>query len=547
MEKHHIAEYAKCRNDPVHFIRNYSYIRHPTKGLIKFKLWDFQEKVVNDFVNHSYNIILKARQLGLSTLCASYITWLITFYKDKEVFVIATKADTATNLVSKVKIVMQNLPEWMAPKLLVDNRQSLELANGSRVKATGTTENAARSESLSLLIVDECSFVRNFAQIWISAQPTLATGGDCIILSTPNGVGNWFHKTYTEAIEGKKIEVAGKMTSFNPIQLHWSLHPERDDKWASNERAKIGERAFAQEHECDFLQSGSNVFDMNDLGWYKKYPDIASGYPEAERPHIRNPIEKTWIGKDLWIWKYPDPTGEYILAADVARGDGGDYSAFHVIDVENYEQVAEYKGQISTDIYAQLILATAVQYNNAFVAIENNSIGHHVSMKMLENEYRNIYWTVKDVSKVNTDNIDSFSIDIYNVPKNAIPGFATSGKTRPLIISRIEEDIRNKDFVFHSERLFNELTTFVFENGKPQAMQSYNDDLIMSAAIGCYVRYSRLCLFGNQQAKQMMVKNMSRADEQYPLSFSSSRNRAIEDSFIIKVGVEKEDMRWLLG
>ena len=166
--------------------------------------------------------------------------------------------------------------------------------------------------------------------------------------------------------------------------MPWNLHPDRDAEWGRLEKRKIGEQAFAQEHDCDFLQSGNNVVSVKALQWYEEHPTEEEPADDGFRPFVREPEEKTWVDKGLWIWKYPDYTKEYLISADVSRGDGKDYSAFHVIDIENYEQVAEYKGKVNTDAYSHLIHNTAVQYNNAYIVVENASMGHHVVMKILE-------------------------------------------------------------------------------------------------------------------------------------------------------------------
>jgi len=547
MDKIQASQIARCRKDPIYFIKKYAVIRHPTKGLLPFKLWDFQEDTLQSFLENSYNIILKARQMGISTLVAAYIAWLITFYKNKEVFILAVKQDMAINLVAKVKVVIQNLPDWMNPGISLNNRASIELANGSKVKASGTTESGARSEALSLLVIDEVAFIRNMEEIWIAAQPTLATGGDCVVLSTPNGMGNFFHKLYVQAEEGEEVEVAGKKNIFNPIKLHWSLHPERNEKWAENERKKIGIQAFAQEYDCDFLQSGSNVISYQDLKWYKEFPVESEGYNAEECPHIREPIDKIWLNKNLWIWKYPQSGKTYILTADVARGDGTDNSTFQIIDVENYEQVAEYRGKITTDMFSQLIVSTASQYNNAYVAVENIGIGHSVAMKVLELDYRNCHWTSRDPSKINIENAYMFANNPYNVPRNAVPGFTTSSKTRPLIIARLEEDIRTHSFIMHSQRLFDECMTFVFQNGKPEAMENYNDDLIMSAAICSYLRYANLTMYGSGNSVLNQVSINSRPFEFALYADRRDRNKAAESSWKMKTGIGEDDIRWLVG
>ena len=354
MDKDQAEEYVRCRKDPIYFIKKYGKIRHPTKGLLSFDLWDFQEDAINSFLDKSYHIILKARQLGISTLCAAYAGWMANFFKNKEIYILATKRDTATNLVDKVRVFLEEVPPWLKSSITIDNRQSMELENGSKIKAgaTGTNaQDAARSEALSLLIIDEAAFIKAMDGIWTAAQPTLATGGDCIVLSSPNGIGNWFHKSYIEAQAGVSERVGDKNISFHPVTLPWNLHPDRDEEWGRNEKKKIGDQAFAQEHSCDFLQSGNNVVSLKALSWYEEHPNDEEESDDGFRPFMRDPEEKTWIDKNLWVWKYPDYSKKYILCADVARGDGDDFSAFHVIDIEGYEQVAEYKGKVNTDVY----------------------------------------------------------------------------------------------------------------------------------------------------------------------------------------------------
>jgi hypothetical protein len=551
MDKSQTEEYIKCRQDPIYFLKKYGKVRHPTKGLLPFALWDFQEETVHQFLEHSYNIILKARQLGISTLCAGYIAWMLTFFAEKEIYILATKAKTATNLVTKVKTFIENLPAWLRPAIKIDNRQSLVLTNGSQVQASGTTQDAARSEALSLLVIDEAAFVNKLDDIWTAAQPTLATGGDCIALSTPNGMGNWFHKYYSEAESGVKHEVGGKMVGFNPIKLHWSRHPDRTQHWADNEQQKIGTRAFAQEHDCDFLQSGANVVDYSDLSWYIENPDPEKELVDlAECPHIREPLEKTWMDKGLWIWRYPDPGKQYMIAADTARGDGEDFSTFQVLEMENYEQVAEYKGKLPTNTFAQLVVSNAINYNNAFVIPENTGIGHSVCMKILELEYRNMFWTTKDLTKIHQENVHMSSFSPWDVPKNAIPGFTMSSKTRPQVIARFEEDIRKKQIILHSKRLFDEVMTFVFENGKPQAMDTYNDDLIMAIAIAMYVRYSNITLFGSDsQMSGALIENMAYSNSPFEMGIYSSieaQKKKVPREYTLSTQQGDEDLRWLI-
>ena len=214
-------EYINCARDPVYFMRKYVYIQNPTKGRILFHLYPFQEKVLNQFNKNQYNIVLKSRQLGISTLVAGYSLWLILFQKDRNILALATTQGTAKNLITKIRFAYDNLPVWLKVKTVENNKLSIRLANGSQAKAVSSNSDSARSEAVSLLVIDEAAFIENIDETFASAQQTLATGGKCIALSTPNGVGNWFHQTWVKAEE--------KDNSFVPIKLPWRLHPERDE------------------------------------------------------------------------------------------------------------------------------------------------------------------------------------------------------------------------------------------------------------------------------------------------------------------------------
>ena len=246
-------EYLKCAQDPVHFMKKYCYIQHPQRGRIQFNLYPFQEKTLHLFRDNDYSIILKSRQLGISTLSAGYSLWLMLFHKDKNVLCIATKQETARNMVTKVKFMYDNLPSWLSIKSLENNKLSLRLSNGSIIKATSASSDAGRSEAVSLLLIDEAAFIDQIGEIWASAQQTLATGGGAIVLSTPYGTGNWFHKTWVNA--------EAQENQFIPIKLPWWVHPERDQTWRDSQDALLGDpRVAAQECDRDFRTSGDIVF-----------------------------------------------------------------------------------------------------------------------------------------------------------------------------------------------------------------------------------------------------------------------------------------------
>ena len=460
-------EFVKCATDPVYFMKKYYMIQHPQRGRQFFNLYPFQEKVLRLFQKNNYSVINKSRQLGISTLVSAYSLWLMLFNKDKNVLVIATKQDTAKNMVTKVRFAYQNLPAWLKIGTSEDNRLSLRLANGSQIKAVSAAGDAGRSEAVSLLIIDEAAFIDNIETIFTAAQQTLATGGGCVALSTPNGVGNWFHKTYLGA--------QTQENNFLPISLPWSVHPERDQVWRDDQDRILGKRNAAQECDCDFATSGNTLIDPEIMSWY-------------EENMLLEPIERRGLDRALWIWEYPDPMKYYAIIADVARGDGNDYSAFHVIDIESITQVAEFKSQVDTRDYANILLSVASEYNNGLLVVENANIGWDVIQTILERGYNNVHYSYKQ-----DQNMDfSKYVDKYNSQSGLVPGFSMTEKTRPLAIEKMRDVLENKIANIKSIRLLEELRVFIWKNGKAQAMQSYNDDLVMSFAIAMYLRETSL-------------------------------------------------------
>jgi hypothetical protein len=463
-KKEVMREIVKCGKDPDYFINNYAKITHPMKGLIPFKTYGFQKDALKNYEDYRFNIVLKARQLGLSTVTAAYVVWMMLFHKEKNVLVLATKFGTAANLVKKVKTILKNCPDWIKiAQVSIDNRTSFELTNGSQIKASSTSGDAGRSEALSLLVIDEAAHVEGLDELWTGLYPTLSTGGRCIALSTPNGVGNWFHKTFVDA--------ESTNNDFVSMTLPWDVHPDRNQDWFDKETKNMSRRQIAQELECNFNMSGETVF----------HPDkLASIFDSMTEPKY-----KTGFDRNYWIWKEPNPGTPYLLSADVARGDGKDYSVFHVFDTLTMEIVAEYQGRVTPDIFSDIIYSAGTEYGECMVVVENNTVGFAVLEKLKEKQYSNVYHSIKSTHEY----VDELTAEGIS---NSVPGFTTSAKTRPLIVAKLEEFVRNGLITINSPRLYNEMKTFIWNNGRPEAMRSYNDDLIMACAIGCWVRDTAL-------------------------------------------------------
>ena len=507
-------EYIRCASDPIYFLKKYCVIQHPIRGKVPFHLYDFQEKTIEDFVQHRFNIILKARQLGISTITAGYSLWMMTFHQDKNILVIATKQDTAKNLVTKVRVMHANLPSWLKQKCVEDNKLSLRYKNGSQIKAVSSGEDSGRSEALSLLVLDEAAFIDKIEPIWAAASQTLSTGGQCIALSTPNGVGNWFHRTWMDAEDG--------LNDFNFIKLFWDLHPERDQEWRAEQDKLLGPSLAAQECDCDFITSGQSVVDGIILEEYRAN-------------QIREPMEKRGIDSNIWIWEPPNYTKDYIVCADVSRGD----SAFHVLEVENLEQVAEYKGRLSTRDYGNLLVNISTEYNNALLVVENNNIGWAAIQQIIDRNYENLFYMSKDLQIVDTQK--HINNKINRSEKQLVPGFTITQKTRPLIISKLEEFFREKSVVVRSNRLIDELFVFIYNGNRAEAMTGYNDDLVMSYAMGLWIRETALRL--RAEGIELQKKAMSSITSNQGV-YTPTNNQ--NDSWTFKIGKQDESLEWLI-
>ena len=513
------SEILKCGRDPSYFLDNYAKIVHQERGIIPFRTFNFQKELLKDFHDHRYNVILKSRQMGISTIVSGYCSWMMLFHKEKNILVMATKQKTAIEIVDKVKDIIDSVPEFLKlATITVNNKTTFELSNGSKIQGTPTSKDAGRGQALSLLIVDEAAFVDDMEDLWTGLLPTISTGGRCIALSTPNGVGNWFHKTYIDSENGGN--------NFKPTKLPWTLHPEYDQRWFENMTKNMSKRQIAQEFECNFNQSGETVINAEDI---RRMRDFA-----------KEPQYKTYVDRNLHIWKTFEAGGSYLLSADVARGDGKDYSVFHVIDVKNMEQVAEYQGKLDPDNFSKLIYDTGLEYGACMVVVENNNIGFSVISKLVDMRYPNIYYSAKTSHEFMDTTTAQYS-------SNSVPGFTTTMKTRPLIVAKLDEFIRNKNLILNSQRIMHELDTFVWINGRAEAQKGYNDDLIMALAIACWVRdtaiinnersleYSRAFLNSISKSKNYLNTSISGMQQyEYSQRINQQQNMYKEFAWLLK-------------
>lgn len=459
----HADEFRKCKKDPIYFFNNYCKIISLERGEIPFATFEFQEDVVESFLQHRHNIIVKARQLGLSTITAAYAVWLAMFFANQNVFVIATKEKVAKNFIDKCKMMIQGMPSWLKLQDATITKTQIQTSKNSKIKAVPTSPDAGRSESINLLIVDEAAFVKDFETIWTGLKPTLSTGGRSIILSSPNGAQGTFWKLYSQAEDG--------VNGFNPIKLHWSVHPEHDDEWFANETRGMTPKAIAQEYECDFQASGDTYIDPSIIEWLRTNL-------------VKAPLKRVGPDRNVWIWEEPKIDHRYILSADTSRGDAKDFSAFHVVDATAGEVVAEYKGKLPPDRFAELINEIGLSYNTALVCPENNNVGYATIQKLCGLSYPKIYNNKKKTLDVWSAIASQSSLQ---KPSGDL-GIFTTGTRKQVILTKMEEILRNKQVKIYSSRFLKELKTFVWINEhRVGASKGENDDLVMSLAIGLWL------------------------------------------------------------
>ena len=469
---------AKVSVDPFLFA-TYCYVVNPVLGMVQFNLYPYQRSVLYQFLKHRFNIILKFRQAGLTELIAMYCLWLTMYHPNKKVNIISIKDTVAKKVLKKIKFMYKNLP-WYLQTPIINGRtgeygsaSTMEFANGSIIESIPTSDQAGRSESLSLLVIDEAAIVRWASTIWASAFPTLSTGGSAIVNSTPYGVGNFYHSTWVDALSGGN--------PFNPIRLYWQMHPDRDENWYNEMSAALGPKRTAQEIDGDFLSSGNTVFDLTDI---KAIEDTLSDYPAI----------KTRLGGQYREFNEVDPTKQYFIGADCASGRSTDYSSFTCMDEYGEEQVV-YKGKIPLDKYAKLLGDTGEKFNFAKLAPETNDIGMAVTLKLQDEGYPNLYYSTKLLRKKNKGKPE----------EEKIPGWLTTMKNRSVIIEGLEKDIREDEVIIKDPFFVQEAYTFIYDGmGRPVARgkhrtnnssmdidleaQTYSDDDIFGKAICNHIR-----------------------------------------------------------
>jgi len=513
-----LIEYVKCQKDVQYALRTYLQTYDNTVSrYVPLELFPDQVSLLKDYEDFNENIALKYRQAGVSTVTAAWISRKLAFakkVKPEKILIIANKLDTSLEMANKIRAFVGQWPSWVGIDFSPDknSQKHYKLNNGCEVKAVATSKDALRGFTPTILVFDEAAFIEADSDFWAACMASLSTGGKVIVVSTPNGYDPIYYEIYDQALRNMNDFKISEMYWFRDPRyakdlylvktddiIHYLLNKEEYNEkdninwepipfeernyeelkelmnqgykpcstWfeAMVKKLKYDKRKVSQELECNFLGSGDNVFDSKLM-------------QTVRENMIREPQNKM-MGNALWIWKEPVVGHKYVMGVDVSRGDSEDFSSFQIIDFDEREQVAEFVGKLPPDTMAEVCYKWANMYS-CFVVIDiTGGMGVSTSRKLQEMNYKNLYVDGIDVS-------NKWKYDPKALEK--IPGLNFNNK-RVQIIASFEEVMRH-GFRIYSSRLYNEMNTFVYINGRPDHQKGHHDDLIMSIAMATYVAES---------------------------------------------------------
>jgi hypothetical protein len=446
-----VEEYIKCAQDPIYFAEKYIQIVHVDHGLIPIKLYDYQKEIITKLTNNRRVTVVTSRQAGKTTTAAAIILHYILFNDHKTVALLANKGDAAREILDRIKLSYESLPEWLQQGVVEWNKGSIELENGCKVIAAATSSSAIRGKSISLLYIDEAAFVENWDEFFASVFPTISSGETTKILftSTPNGL-NHFYKTCMGAKEGTN--------GYQYVEVPWQKVPGRDEKWRQETLAAMDfdHEKFAQEFECAWLGSSGTLI---------------SGAV------LKSLVVKAPLASKAGLAQYflPEEEHKYVLVADVSRGKGLDYSAFQIIDVTKmpYNQVAVYRSNLVTPVdYAVEIHRIAKLYNDATILVEINDIGGQVA--------DTLYFDYDSENLIYTENAGAKGKRISGgFNKSADRGVRTTKTVKSIGCSLLKLLVEQYQLIIHDHDTIQELSTFSKKNSSYEAEPGCHDDLVM--------------------------------------------------------------------
>lgn len=504
-----VEHLEKCMdpvNGPLYFARHFIQIQHPVKGSIPFEPYDFQHRLIESYTNHKQCIAMLPRQMGKTTCAVAYLLWYTMFVPDCQVLIAAHKYEGAKDIMDRYRFGYENLPDFIRAGVYSYNRNTIEYDNGARIQATTTTENTGRGKSLSLIYCDEFAFVQppeKAKEFWTALSPTLATGGKCIITSTPNSDEDQFAMIWTEA--NKKFDEHGNeaevgVNGFGSFFAHWSEHPDRDDEWARVEQAKIGEERFRREFECEFL-----IFDETLINAVK--------LTELEG---KDPILTT--GQTRW-YKNIDPKCTYLCALDPSLGTGGDYAAIQIFEMPSMIQVGEWRHN-TTPIQQQIrIMREILKYiteqgeekggtPQIYYSVENNTLGEAALV------------VISDIGEENFPGLFLSEPIRKGHIRRFRKGFNTTHRTKITACSKLKNLLEKYKMSIHSKPLISELKTFVASGTGFNAKSGEHDDLV-SATLLC-IRMADVLADWDPKIYEKMTEKLT--EDQMPMPIFVSGN-----------------------
>jgi len=501
-----IVEFVKCKQDPVYFAQKYVKIVTLDHGLQPFKMYPFQEKLIRNFHDHRFNICKMPRQTGKSTTCVSYLLHYAVFNDNINIAILANKASTARDLLGRLQLAYENLPKWMQQGILSWNKGSLELENGSKILAASTSASAVRGGSYNVIFLDEFAFIPNHIadQFFASVYPTISSGKSTkvIIVSTPHGM-NHFYRMWHDAEKGSNEYV--------PTDVHWSEVPGRDAEWKRQTIANTSEQQFKVEFECEFLGSVDTLIAPSKLR-SMIYED----------PKTRN------AGLDVYF--DPERDHDYVVTVDVARGVGGDYSAFVVVDITNFPHklVAKYRNnEIKPMLFPNVIWEVAKSYNGAFVLCEVNDVGDQVaSILNYDLEYQNLLMCSMR-GRAGQIVGQGFS------GKKTQLGVKMSKTVKKVGSLNLKAIIEEDKLLMKDYEVLSELTTFIQKNNSFEAEEGCNDDLAMCLVIYAWlVQQDYFKELTDQDVRKRLYEEQRDQIEQDMAPFGFISDGLDSDSFV---------------
>ena len=508
-----VVEFLKCKDDPVYFALNYIKIVSLDEGEVPFKLYPFQEKLVRRFHENRFNICKMPRQTGKSTTCVSYLLHYALFNANVNIAILANKASTARDLLNRLQFAYEKLPKWMQQGILVYNKGSMELENGSKIIAASTSASAVRGGSYNIIFLDEFAFIPNHIaeQFFASVYPTISSGKNTkvIMVSTPHGM-NHFYRYWHDAERGENEYV--------PTEVHWSEVPGRDAVWKEQTIKNTSESQFRVEFECEFLGSVDTLIAPSKLKTMV-----------YENPTTQN------AGLD--VYEQPKDNHDYMITVDVARGVGFDYSAFIVVDITEFPHrlVAKYRNnEIKPMLFPNIIWEVARNYNNAFILCEVNDIGDQVaSILQYDLEYENLLMASMR-GRAGQIVGQGFS------GKKTQLGVKMSKTVKKVGSLNLKTMIEGDKVIINDYDIISELTTFISKSNSFEAEEGCNDDLAM-----CLVIYAWLVAqdyfkeLTDQDVRKRLYEEQKNQIEQDMAPFGFIDDGLGDDTF-----VDAEGDRW---